>query len=119
MVWRGRLMKWGRYKALVNGSKDDKVQGFMYTIQDEEQEDALRRYETAKYEVVRCLMISLVDAREFVGLTFRFREEEKHLLRALEEPTESSADSSRPSSTDSSIDILSDSSTDSSSQESC
>jgi hypothetical protein len=80
----GKLMTWGRYRALVNGEEDDKVGGVMYTVQNKVDEDFLRGHETGKYEVVRCIMYSQVDDMVVRGLTFRFRDEERHLLRELQ-----------------------------------
>ncbi|KAK3074839.1 hypothetical protein LTS18_014146, partial [Coniosporium uncinatum] len=42
------------YRALIDGGPGDTVSGCAYHVQTEEQEDALRTYETAMYEVVRC-----------------------------------------------------------------
>ncbi|KAK7706760.1 hypothetical protein SLS57_009570 [Botryosphaeria dothidea] len=67
----GRLRTWGgRYKALVDG--EGRVEGWAYRVRSAEQEDALRAYETEKYEVVRC-KIEIESWEEDVwGCTFRF-----------------------------------------------
>ena len=83
VVLGGKLMLWGRYKALVNGGEDDSVAGVMYTVQNSIQEHFMRGHETSKYEVVRCIMYSQVDDMVVQGLTFRFRDEERHLLREM------------------------------------
>jgi hypothetical protein len=44
----------GEYRALVHGGKDDVVEGAIYIVTDKAEEDALRHYESARYEVVRC-----------------------------------------------------------------
>ncbi|KFZ11824.1 hypothetical protein V501_04565 [Pseudogymnoascus sp. VKM F-4519 (FW-2642)] len=57
-VMGGRMETWGngKYKALVNGSERSCVEGSAYQVMSEEHEDALRKYETDAYEVVRCLI---------------------------------------------------------------
>ncbi|KAM7197908.1 hypothetical protein V8F20_006356 [Naviculisporaceae sp. PSN 640] len=71
-VTGGRLVEWGgKYKALIDwpGSA---VEGAAFLVESEEIEDALRCYETDKYEVVRC-DIGMKDDKSLVkGLTFRF-----------------------------------------------
>ncbi|TVY86095.1 hypothetical protein LAWI1_G008558, partial [Lachnellula willkommii] len=60
----GATMKsWGlgKYNALVNGPESSCVKGSAYLVVSEEHEDALRKYETSAYEVVRCL-IQMHDA---------------------------------------------------------
>ncbi|KAF2255189.1 hypothetical protein BU26DRAFT_380219, partial [Trematosphaeria pertusa] len=68
----GRIRMWGKYRALVDGSPDDGVSGVAYEVQKEEDEQNLRIYESAKYEVVRCKIQFRDDGREVWGLTFRF-----------------------------------------------
>ncbi|KAM0743897.1 hypothetical protein ACQRIT_001211 [Beauveria bassiana] len=66
------LTMWaGKYRGVVDGGPDDKVQGVVYWVKSREEEEALRIYETAKYEVVRCgfHVGEEMDAR--MGLTFR------------------------------------------------
>lgn len=67
--WKGSSQN--VYRALVNGAPEDVVDGHVFVVHDERQEVALRAYETARYEVVRC---TIRDQRgeEFEGLTFRF-----------------------------------------------
>jgi hypothetical protein len=82
VVRGGRVKSWGRYRALVDGEEDkaEEVVGWLYEVQNREQEDVLRWYEGAAYEVVRC-DIWKVDGGEGAGgcgrvvkgLTFRFR----------------------------------------------
>ncbi|KAL9614575.1 MAG: hypothetical protein Q9167_000944 [Letrouitia subvulpina] len=69
----GILKSWaGKYKALIDGPSNSIIQGWAYEVQTAEHEEALRFYETAKYEVVRC-SIELPDRKDaVVGLTFRF-----------------------------------------------
>ncbi|KAK7418281.1 hypothetical protein QQX98_004066 [Neonectria punicea] len=69
---RGGVLKtWGgRYQALLDDPGGGCVAGSALLIVDENQEDALRVYETDQYEMVRCTIEmgdSLVE-----GLTFRF-----------------------------------------------
>ncbi|KPM42999.1 hypothetical protein AK830_g3515 [Neonectria ditissima] len=69
---RGGILKtWGgRYQALVDDPDGGYVKGSAFLVVDENQEDALRVYETDQYEVVRCTVEmedGLVD-----GLTFKF-----------------------------------------------
>ncbi|KAF1963059.1 hypothetical protein CC80DRAFT_499351 [Byssothecium circinans] len=77
-IMRGKLKSWGKYRALVDGSERDEVQGWMYLVACKEHEDALRSYEGDTYEVVRCeLVVERPDRKELVkGLTFRFCEDE-------------------------------------------
>ncbi|KAI1113050.1 hypothetical protein F5Y14DRAFT_452457 [Nemania sp. NC0429] len=66
----GTLQMWGgKYKALVDCPRG-LVHGHAFQVQDKDQEEALRCYETDKYEVVRC-ELSIGDER-VRGLTFRF-----------------------------------------------
>ncbi|KFY70976.1 hypothetical protein V499_08789 [Pseudogymnoascus sp. VKM F-103] len=71
-VMGGRMETWGngKYKALVNGSERSCVKGSAYQVMSEEHEDALRKYETDAYEVVRCLI--KIDGTAVPGCTFRF-----------------------------------------------
>ena len=72
-VDHGILKSWGgKYKALIDGQSNSRVQGWAYEVQTAEHEEVLRFYETARYEVVRC-SIGLLDRKMAVtGLTFRF-----------------------------------------------
>ena len=68
----GILKTWaGKYKALVDGPIEAKVNGWAYWVETEEQESALRSFETAKYEIVRCVIL-LEDGTKQPGCTFRF-----------------------------------------------
>ncbi|KAL8983040.1 MAG: hypothetical protein Q9205_002609 [Flavoplaca limonia] len=68
----GILRTWGRkYKALVDGPADARVDGFAYKVETAEHEEYLRFRETEAYEVVRCRII-LGGGEEVRGLTFRF-----------------------------------------------
>jgi hypothetical protein len=78
-IQHGRLRTWGGiYKALVNAPGCE-VNGWAHEVQSREQEDALRMYETAKYEVVR-VEITFKDKDEqervVLGCTFRFARQE-------------------------------------------
>lgn len=56
-VKEGKVKMWGRtFRAIVDGEKEDMVEGEMYVVRNQEEEDALRHYEGAIYEVVRCLI---------------------------------------------------------------
>ncbi|PVH94827.1 hypothetical protein DM02DRAFT_180227 [Periconia macrospinosa] len=67
----GKLGMWGgKYRALVDGEEKDEVDGWMYVVESEEQEDYLRHYEGGNYEVVRCDII--IGDEVSRGLTFRF-----------------------------------------------
>ncbi|KIW28452.1 uncharacterized protein PV07_08118 [Cladophialophora immunda] len=69
----GEVGLWsGKYKALVDspGSANMKVVGSAFLVRSRDEEDALRFYETDKYEVVRCRI--LTEQGIFRGLTFRF-----------------------------------------------
>ncbi|KAK7430959.1 hypothetical protein QQZ08_002488 [Neonectria magnoliae] len=71
-VVRGGLLKlWGgRYRALLDDPSGGCVAGSALLVMDENQEDALRVYETDQYEVVRCTIE--MDRGSVEGLTFRF-----------------------------------------------
>lgn len=65
----GTIMTWNKkYKALVDGMDD--IRGHAVLIDDQEQEEALRIYESSVYEVVRCSITMATGV--FLGLTFRF-----------------------------------------------
>ena len=72
----GVIKEWeGRYKALVDGPESALVKGWAYLVKTLEQEDELRFYETAGYEVVRCGILMEIEggSKRFVqGCTFRF-----------------------------------------------
>lgn len=68
----GRLITWAAtYKALVDGSCREAVLGLAYLVKNGEDEDALRYYETDRYEVVRC-PIRFKHGEMVMGLTFKF-----------------------------------------------
>lgn len=68
----GRLTTWGgKYKALVDEPTGGFVYGWAYLVKNAADEQALRVYDTANYEVVRCL-IRFEDGPDIYGLTFRF-----------------------------------------------
>ena len=72
-VRRAKLRMWaGKYKALIDGEPSDTIEGKAWLVQDEEQEDALRAFETKAYEVVRCEIEILQSGGKVAGLTFRF-----------------------------------------------
>lgn len=67
----GKVQMWaGKYKALVD-APGELVDGFAFLVQSRLEEDSLRFYETDKYEVVRCEIVTQSGA--ILGLTFRFR----------------------------------------------
>ncbi|TQV96414.1 hypothetical protein V2A60_003183 [Cordyceps javanica] len=77
-VRRGALTSWAnRYKGLVDGDEDDEVEGKVYWVKCREDEEALRIYETAKYEVVRCIVHLQSEAKTCMGLTFRLLQDIK------------------------------------------
>ncbi|KAL8652335.1 MAG: hypothetical protein Q9226_004317 [Calogaya cf. arnoldii] len=72
----GVLRNWGRkYKALVDGPADARIDGFAYLVETADHEEYLRFRETEAYEVVRC-PITLEGGEEVQGLTFRFVKQE-------------------------------------------
>ncbi|RKU47715.1 hypothetical protein DL546_000765 [Coniochaeta pulveracea] len=74
LIKGGRITTWaGKYLALVNGNDNDVVRGSAYLVNDVEDENALRYYETDKYEVVRCEIELVGNEEKVTGLTFRFR----------------------------------------------
>jgi hypothetical protein len=68
----GKFMRWGKHRTLVNGTKGDEVAGCIFVVENKEQEDALRMYEGANYEVVRCEVEIEGEAEQLAGLRFRF-----------------------------------------------
>jgi hypothetical protein len=81
VIHLGKLRKWGgKYKALVD-CPGSCVHGWAYEVVSQEQEDALRVYETAKYEVVRVEILyrSEHGGKDVWGCTFRFAGEESEL----------------------------------------
>lgn len=76
-VTGGRVRTWaGKYKALVD-APGEVVFGGAFLVQTRADEDALRFYETDKYEVVRCRITTDTDVLD--GLTFRFNGPERDL----------------------------------------
>ncbi|KAF2121541.1 hypothetical protein BDV96DRAFT_640930 [Lophiotrema nucula] len=75
IVKDGALRTWGKkYFALVDHPGSE-VEGWALKVQSEEEEDALRVYETARYEVVRAKIELKGGDREgevLCGCTFRF-----------------------------------------------
>jgi len=73
-IQRGRVTTWGgKYNALVGApANSPPVQGSAFLVKTPAQEDALRCYETDKYEVARCEIEMLDDGTAVKGLTFRF-----------------------------------------------
>ncbi|KAI9052697.1 hypothetical protein LZ554_002974 [Drepanopeziza brunnea f. sp. 'monogermtubi'] len=70
----GGMATWGngKYNALVDGPEGNRINGWAYHVASEEHEDALRKYETAAYEAVKC-EIEMGDGTSRVqGCTFRF-----------------------------------------------
>ncbi|CEN61116.1 hypothetical protein ASPCAL07780 [Aspergillus calidoustus] len=67
----GELRIWGgTRKALVDGVGT--VRGWAYLVTCAENEEALRHYETDRYEVVRCSITIESTGQTVLGLTFRF-----------------------------------------------
>lgn len=69
-IQRGQLRMWGPYRALVDGLAGDVVQGRVFVVQSEEQEELLRFYETGAYEAVKCEIA--MEGRVVRGRTFRW-----------------------------------------------
>nr|OQO15685.1 hypothetical protein B0A51_17848 [Rachicladosporium sp. CCFEE 5018] len=73
----GRVEMWAdKYRALVDSEyREAVVHGSAFLVQSAEHEEALRVYETDKYEVVRCRIVLSEDdggERTVLGCTFRF-----------------------------------------------
>ncbi|RYN92396.1 hypothetical protein AA0119_g9972 [Alternaria tenuissima] len=82
LIHGGKVKIWGgKYNALVDDDPESRVNGWAYEVVSLEQEDALRMYETAKYEVVRVeIELNTYDGKRFVkGCTFRFAGEKGEL----------------------------------------
>ena len=82
LIHGGKVKTWGgKYNALVDDDHESRVNGWAYKVVSLEQEDALRMYETAKYEVVRVeIELNSHDGKRFVkGCTFRFAGEKGEL----------------------------------------
>ena len=58
---------------MVGGAETEEVRGSAYIVTSKEHEDALRLYETDKYEVVRCTI--QFEGSAVQGCTFRFVED--------------------------------------------
>ncbi|CAN9182607.1 unnamed protein product [Alternaria alternata] len=75
LIHGGKLQTWGgKYNALVDDHPGSRIYEWAYEVVSLEQEDAMRMYETAKYEVVR-VKIELAGhtgGRFVKGCTFRF-----------------------------------------------
>ncbi|ATY63497.1 oxidoreductase domain containing [Cordyceps militaris] len=72
MVSGAALSTWAnKYLGLVNSFQHDQVEGKVYWVKSREEEEALRIYETAKYEVVRCEIHLDSGINTCMGLTFR------------------------------------------------
>ncbi|KAI4715706.1 hypothetical protein E4T48_08118 [Aureobasidium sp. EXF-10727] len=69
-VLGGKITNLGQYRALVNSSCS-RVDGHAFMIQSEDQERALRLYETKMYEIVRCDIWLSERSMPVKGLTFR------------------------------------------------
>lgn len=70
-VHGGQVRTWaGKYNALVDAPPCSQVSGSAFLVESQLQEDALRFYETDKYEVVRCRLHTPKGILD--GLTFRF-----------------------------------------------
>jgi hypothetical protein len=82
LIHGGKIRTWGRkYNALVD-SPGSPVKGSAYEVTSKDQEDILRMYETAKYEVVRVditLNEGTCEVCVVKGCTFRFAGEEHEL----------------------------------------
>lgn len=77
-VCGGQIRSWaGKYRALVDAPMESRAFGSAFLVSSREQEDALRFYETDKYAVVRCRIITENDT--VAGLTFRFTGTERDL----------------------------------------
>ncbi|KAK5424087.1 hypothetical protein LTR83_007002 [Exophiala xenobiotica] len=73
----GQIRTWvGKYRALVDAPGTE-VYGSAFLVESRDQEDALRIYETDKYEVVRCHIT--MQTGVVCGLTFRFDGAESEL----------------------------------------
>jgi hypothetical protein len=75
LIQDGIIRTWCRkYNALVDSSGSQE-KGWAYKVESKNQEDILRMYETAQYEVVRAKIILQNKSREeyiVQGCTFRF-----------------------------------------------
>ncbi|EXJ93720.1 hypothetical protein A1O1_02113 [Capronia coronata CBS 617.96] len=67
---RLRTLGAGKYEALVDGGAGSAILGWACRIDTNEQEDALRFYETEKHELVRCHIVT--EYGTVPGRTFRF-----------------------------------------------
>ena len=55
---------WGQYKALVTGPQGNIIEGMVYEVQSEEDEEKLTLYETSAYEVASCIIHLPAEKRE-------------------------------------------------------
>lgn len=72
-IFGARLSTWAdKYLGLKDGDTSELVHGKAYMVMSAEDEEALRIYETSKYEVVRCsIQFQGEKKAEVQGLTFR------------------------------------------------
>ncbi|KAJ3537320.1 hypothetical protein NM208_g6360 [Fusarium decemcellulare] len=71
----GVMKSWGKYNALIDDSDAANIlHGKAFLVENKDQEDTLRVYETDAYEVVRCC-IEMEAGESVNGLTFRFIED--------------------------------------------
>ena len=76
----GRIRTWGgKYRALVD-DPTSVVEGSAFLVQSKDEEDALRFYESDRYEVVRCrILFDKARDGSACALTFRFAGDEREL----------------------------------------
>ena len=60
----------GKYNALVDGNDGDVVYGSAYLVTTKEREENLQYYETEKYDIVRCSIMTM-NGKLIPSLTFR------------------------------------------------
>src|SRR6266480_5403871 len=70
-IRRGKVKRWGQYKALVDGEDMNVVKGKAYLVKTGWEEEDLLRYETSAYDVARCRIFFEGTTKEADGCVFR------------------------------------------------
>lgn len=73
-IFGGIIKSWGgKYSALVDEpSSKLAMDGWAFQVVSKRQEEALLKYETSAYEVVRCSIFMHGGSTQKMGCTFRF-----------------------------------------------
>jgi hypothetical protein len=73
-----KIMLWGQYPALVDGSNNSYVDGMAYVVETEQQQKMLEHYETDVYSVEGIRIT--VEGKEMSGRTFMWTDDPTELM---------------------------------------